>query len=233
MNLRRYLSSGKRRGRGAIQRSKPYLLAGRTVHCPVCDRSFRRFIAHRGRPHAKCPNCGALERHRMLWGTLDALGECDSVLHFAPEQRIAERLRADARERYVGVDLKPGFDCRLDITALPFADESFDRIVCCHVLEHIPEDLTAMKEFRRVLRANGAAIIQVPLQRTGPTAEDFTLKAAQRALQYGQEDHVRMYGMDIKERLVSAGLDVTEVDEIGDSTAASTKGQILFHCRRA
>ncbi|HLU74953.1 MAG TPA: methyltransferase domain-containing protein [Nonomuraea sp.] len=45
---------------------------------------------------------------------------------------------------------------------MPFEDGSFDRVIAAEVLEHIPDDMTAMREIFRVLRPGGLAAITVP-----------------------------------------------------------------------
>ena len=49
-----------------------------------------------------------------------------------------------------------------DALKLPFADETFDRIICSEVLEHIPDDQTAIGELARVLRPGGSIAVTVP-----------------------------------------------------------------------
>ena len=46
---------------------------------------------------------------------------------------------------------------------MPFENNSFDFILCNHVLEHVYDDELAIIELRRVLKKNGMAILQVPL----------------------------------------------------------------------
>ena len=54
-------------------------------------------------------------------------------------------------------DIKQG-----DALELPFADGEFDRIVAAEVLEHIHDDVTAIKELVRVLRPGGTLAVSVP-----------------------------------------------------------------------
>jgi SAM-dependent methyltransferase len=49
-----------------------------------------------------------------------------------------------------------------DITKLPFADESFDIVICSEVMEHIPDDDRAASEILRVLKKNGTLAVSVP-----------------------------------------------------------------------
>lgn len=49
-----------------------------------------------------------------------------------------------------------------DALGLPFPDDSFDKIVAAEVLEHIPDDMTAMAELLRVLRPGGRLAVTVP-----------------------------------------------------------------------
>ena len=106
------------------------------------------------------------------------------------------------------------------------------------VLEHIEDDNKAMKELYRVMKPKGMGIFQVPQEISRPeTYEDFSIKSPEeRALHFGQYDHVRIYGKDYFDRLRAVGFTVDEVDY---STKLSTeeiekyclaKGEILPVC---
>jgi len=49
-----------------------------------------------------------------------------------------------------------------DALRLPFRDETFDRIICSEVMEHVSDDNLACQEFSRVLKKNGRIAITVP-----------------------------------------------------------------------
>lgn len=190
--------------------------AGRQRMCPVCGRSARVFLSAGvvPRPDAACPWCGSLERHRLVWLYLerevDLLRGPTRLLHLAPEPGLRRALQRSAGVTLVTADLDPtDVEVAADATALPFPEAAFDAVYCSHVLEHVPDDQSAMRELRRVLRPGGRALVQVPL-RGEETYEDGSITTPEgRLAAFGQEDHVRVYGTDIVERLRQAGFCVT------------------------
>ncbi len=188
---------------------------GDLVECPCCESTFSRFLPHRGRSHAKCPRCGALERHRVLWLFLrqetDLFERPGAMLHVAPEYAFLRRLSATEGLRYVTGDFDSALaDHQLDVMALPFADQSFDFLICNHVLEHVDDDRLAMAEVHRVLKPGGWAILMCPIDcRRATTLEDpAVVTPEQRHRVFGQDDHARLYGRDYRERLAAAGFSV-------------------------
>jgi SAM-dependent methyltransferase len=185
------------------------MYAGRGRECPCCGRRFRRFRAtgQPSRPDTACPFCNSVERHRLLALLIESRPELVSgrVLHFAPERALGSQLRSRASE-YVTTDLSEHSDVTADIVDLPFPAQRWDTILCSHVLEHVPDDRTAMRELRRVLASDGRAIILVPRNLGVPTDEDPDVHdPLERVRRFGQDDHVRMYGDDLEDRLRSAG----------------------------
>jgi len=128
------------------------------------------------------------------------------MLHFAPERCFADRLRSAPNVDWLSADLlDPSAMLKVDITRIQLPDESFDAIYCSHVLEHVPDDGTAMRELARVLKPSGWAIVQVPIA-SPTTYEDPTITdPAERERVFGQWDHVRTYGHDVEQRLSAAG----------------------------
>jgi SAM-dependent methyltransferase len=180
---------------------------------PICGRSFRRFAdGPRQRPQAYCPGCRSAERHRVLYLFLrrrtNVFDRPGRVLHVAPEAGIGARLQEARGIEYVSTDLDPGAAMvAADLTDLPFEDGSFDLVLCNHVLEHIPDDVAAMRELRRVLDPAGLAVMQHPIDAgRAETFEDASVTdPAERERVFFQRDHVRIYGRDFGDRLARAG----------------------------
>jgi SAM-dependent methyltransferase len=171
----------------------------------------------RGRRDVQCPRCGSYERVRALWLFLrdesSLARDGGRVLHFAPEPGIAAALRALPGIDYLSADLTPGVAMEVaDITAIPHPAESFDAVVCSHVLEHVADDRGAMAELFRVLRPGGAAYLMQPVDfERAQTYEDPAMAAPEeRRRAFGQFNHVRVYGRDVRERLQGAGFEVSE-----------------------
>ena len=133
------------------------------------------------------------------------------VLHIAPEQCFYNLFKNLKNINYTTYDSNsPLADIKGDICNLPFKENSFDFILCNHVLEHINDDNKAMKELYRVLNKNGTAILQVPInQKYSETLEDSSIvDKKERIKKFGQYDHIRLYGLDYFKKLESFGFKV-------------------------
>lgn len=186
-------------------------------YCPICESSsvFRPYGSVHLRPNAMCSNCGSLERHRLIWLFLDrkvgikSLTPQKTMLHVAPEQVLQNKFRRLLGKKYITADKYEPADVKMDITKIKYPAGSFDYIICNHVLEHVIDDLKAMKELRRVLKKNGWAILLVPIANMKSTYEDSNITSDEdRFREFGQHDHVRKYGHDYIERLKKAGFKV-------------------------
>ena len=171
-----------------------------------------------------CPICFANQRIRLLYAILVQSGvpkPGSRVLHVAPERALYENLFRKLDIDYVPADLFPARYPYIpgvrqaDITDLPFETGSFDLILCNHVLEHVPDDLAAMRELRRVLKPGGLALLQVPIAtHLDKTVEDPAASTpAEREARFGQFDHIRIYTeADYLERLAACGFKVRAAD---------------------
>ena len=188
---------------------------------PINNKSYSYFFPYGyniQRKNALCPGTFSLERHRLLWLYLkketDFFNSNNKILHFAPEQCFHKFFKSFFKN-YTTTDLNsPIVDIKADICNLPFNDNSFDYILCNHVLEHIYDDEKAMKEIYRVLNKNGIAILQVPIDiNSNYTHEGRDIDNKQdRNKLFGQYDHLRMYGLDYFKKLKKVGFKVKNID---------------------
>jgi predicted SAM-dependent methyltransferase len=222
--------SASRVARAARLRIEVLRWRGNRVYCPLCRCHFSAFKDDWNRPNALCWRCGSHERHRAQWflfeRRIELLLNTQSLLHFAPEWAMRRRLRRIPHLRYVTADLhQPNVDLRLDITAIDLPDDSFEAVICSHVLEHVADDAAAMRELRRITAPHGWCLIMVPLDLTRErTYEDPAIVSPEdRQRAFWQHDHVRLYAPDIAERLEAAGFAVERirpVEEFGESAVA-------------
>ena len=232
--MRKLLSTLPRRIKTALRKLittvKYY---GNERYCPVCGKRSSRFDSFGivPREDALCPHCGSLERHRLLWLFLrkrtDLFAGKPRMLHVAPEPCLESMFRKRLGSNYLTADLfNPSAMVRMDICDIQYPDNSFDAIYCSHVLEHVPDDKQAMVEFRRVLSANGWAILNVPIISDITFEDPSIVDPKERLKAFGQEDHVRCYGQDYSERLRDSGfnVEIIKVDDLADSDEAAKMG---------
>jgi SAM-dependent methyltransferase len=223
-------------------------LKGSKYTDPIDGHSFRKFLPYGyedQRENVLSPSTLSLERHRLLWLYLKNETELFTnkikLLHFAPEQAFYNRFKKLKNLEYTTTDLNsPLADVKADICNLPFADSSFDFILCNHVLEHIPDDTKAMQELYRVLKTGGTAILQIPqdLKREYTFEDNSITSKKERAKIFGQYDHVRVYGRDYFNKLRSIGFKVQEIDYTSSLTSSEidkfrlAKGEIIPVCTK-
>jgi predicted SAM-dependent methyltransferase len=198
-----------------------FYLKGNKYTDPIDNKSFRKFLPYGyevQRQNVLSPSTLSLERHRLLWLYLtnetNFFTSKKKVLHMAPEQCFLTRFRK-LNHDYVTADIdSPIADVKADIVNLPFTDNSFDVVLCNHVLEHIQDDTKAMKELFRVMKKGGMGIFQVPqdLNRDVTFEDNSITDPKERAKIFGQYDHVRVYGRDYFDKLRSVGFKVEEVN---------------------
>ncbi|WP_304198363.1 class I SAM-dependent methyltransferase [Flavobacterium alvei] len=183
---------------------------GSKHECAVCKTNLRAWIDFH--KDTICPNCGSLSRDRRLWQLIEKkyLKEAITVLDFSPSRSLYRKWKKQ-NVLYKATDLSGDFisDNQYDITSIPEAENTFDLIICYHVLEHVIEDLLAMKELHRTLKPTGTLVVQTPFKE-GEIYEDYSIISEKdRLLHFGQEDHVRIYSVEgLKTRLTQSGFEV-------------------------
>jgi hypothetical protein len=217
------------------------LFHGNQHHCPLCESDIREFLPLYRDFYSFCPVCMSLPRHRLVWLFLQRRTHLQEghirLLHIAPEPSLEARLRRVPGLQYLSGDLfSPRAMEKMDVCNIHHPDGAFDALYCSHVLEHVPDDHKAMREFHRVLAPAGWALILVPMT-NGATDEDPSITdPVERQRRFGQHDHVRIYGRDVADRLAGAGFgvqtlcteDIASENEI--RSMSLTRGETMFFC---
>ena len=202
----------------------PVLYRGNKVECPVCERSFSKFLSYGSnvahRENVLCPYDLTLERHRLMWLYLKRKtdffsAESLKVLHIAPEQCFLPHFKKQNNLDYTTADLvSPIADIHFDLHDIPLEDNQYDVVFCNHVMEHVDDPIRCMSELNRVMKPGGWAIMQVPQDMNrSETYEDKSITSPEeREKHFWQKDHVRLFGKDYPSYLEKSGFKVDEFD---------------------
>lgn len=228
----------------------PLIYYGNRYEDPITGKTYRKFLPYGYGGRAKrdnvlCPGSLSLERHRLLWLYLkqktNFFTAPHKMLHIAPEQCFYKLFKAQKNLDYTTGDYNsPIADIHFDLHKAPFENDTFDVILCNHVLEHVEDSHQCMKELYRIMKPGGWGIFQVPLDRTRTTTlEDKNITSPEdREKYYWQKDHVRLFGLDYKNKLEAAGFIVTEddfVNTLGTELVERYRlpaGEMIYFCRK-
>ena len=184
--------------------------------CPACGY-FGRFgpFGMPVRTGSMCPKCWSLERQRLLSlallrNQIEVAGR--DVIHFAGESGIAMVIKAKGPKSYQMSEFDGRGDVQLDIERIALPDEALDLVIANHILEHV-NDRVALKELYRVLKPGGELVCMVPIvEGWAQTYENSDVTTPfERERHFGQFDHVRYYGADLRNRIVDAGFSLREI----------------------
>jgi len=168
----------------------------------------------------RCPECLSMERQRAVWKLLKEKEKSGGeILHISPEKGLQKKLKELGN--YVSIDYPPresdsgvvAAEMNVDLRATQFEDNSFDIIVCNHVLDQIEENEKAIKELYRILRIGGRAYVTVPIYEGEAT--QFLGKLV--------NNHWWRCGLDYFNKLKDAGFDVKLEKEYGEYVAVCEK----------
>lgn len=191
--------------------------SGNNIYCSICKKSFRRMLPYGAsnsaikkykifsmgfRKNCICPNCYSKDRERLVCLFLkfllnnDFLQKNSKILHFSPERSLEHYFFKGKFKNYYTANLRgKNIDFKIDLSKKIAFRDKFDLIICNHVLEHIQNDILALKNIYSMLSKDGMAILQTPYSKI--IDQDYfineNLSPEENLKLYGQDDHVRIY----------------------------------------
>ena len=152
---------------------------GTACHCVYCHKTYRKFM-HQGvksvvfkkyqvagggyKKNARCPHCSSSDRSRLLFLFFnlrtDVFRRHTKILHISPNYHVGNLLSSNNHVDYTCGALEPEYFAhfnaiKLDVTSIDLEDKQFDIVICNHVLEHVADDMSALREIFRILKPGG------------------------------------------------------------------------------
>lgn len=201
-------------------------------YCPCCESHLKRYVdgGFNKRPErfnveryngidqmVVCPVCGSFPRHRIqaLWmnENMEQISG-KKILYFSMEKSMKMWCKRN-KINCTTADLYREADLKIDIEDTGLEEDSYDVIVCNHVLEHVSDFRKALKELYRIIKPEGMVIVSFPTDLSLDTVYEDNLVVSEEDCRkhFGQSDHKRIFGRDSKELLESIGFNVSEISE--------------------
>lgn len=176
-----------------------------------------------------CPFCYCLDRDRLCLAFLEKLNIYGNrrlekvnnkrqfkLIDFAPSAPVTKSIKKNYDNiLYKSADLyMKEIDIKIDIQHMDIIEnKSIDIWICFHILEHVDNDILAMKELYRILKNDGLGLLLVPIDlKQTTTDEELGLTEEENWKRFGQGDHVRKYSkQDFINRLRNVGFHVYEL----------------------
>ena len=224
-------------------------MRGNVFEDPINGMKYRCLLPYGrlvSRKNALAPDSMSLERHRLMWLFMkektNFFTDNLKFLHIAPEYCFINIFKSMTNLDYTTGDLlSPWADIKMDVHNIPFEDNKFDVVICNHVLEHVKDSKKVMSELYRVMQPGGWGIFQVPIDTSSnETIEDKNVTdPKERERLYGQDDHLRLFGLDYGRKLSNVGFKVTESEFINEidpklvKRYALPEGEIIYFCQKS
>ena len=170
--------------------------------CNICGKD--RFIKGPGGRlsgsgiYPRCLSCYSLERHRLQRTIAEQLlrdgivDKTSKVLQFSNDPVFdASWFNSFEISVYQGAN-------SIDIQAIDRPDNCYSLVVANHVIEHVPDDVSALKELVRITETKGVVFLSAPQTSHLETTDDWGYAKSE------VHGHYRHYGKDITARFLKA-----------------------------
>lgn len=141
----------------------------------------------------RCVKCGALERHRIFRGVFERIGTSQfknlSCLMFSCDGTVEDAWFSSLRYSVYGTDTS------LDVQQIALPDNSYDVIICNHVLEHVLRYQDGLRELVRVAQA--FAFVSFPNPHARAVTKDWGYPKPD------EDMHYRLFGADIEKQFAT------------------------------
>jgi SAM-dependent methyltransferase len=211
---------------------------GANFKCNICGKKLHKFIQLE-EGDTLCPKCGSISRSRRLWEILNSgfISENIKILDFSPSRHLYRNLKKTKGIEYISSDLSGNFiaDFQFDITNIDSETETYDLIICYHILEHVENDYQAINELFRVLKKGGTCIVQTPFKDGDIYENSSIITESERLMHFGQKDHVRIYSVNgLNDRLIKCGfhVDIKHFNELTDNKFGFRKNEKVLFCTK-
>jgi SAM-dependent methyltransferase len=177
-------------------------------YCNICDWSGSAFEGVEHCESSACPDCGSIARDRFvnfLATNLQRTRRGASIIETSPrlgqDYRIYMKRLFQFRTGDFDLVSHKG-DLFLDLQDINLPSDSIDIFITAHVLEHVPDYVSATKELFRVVKPGGMAVVAVPL------LNGVTRQPAEPEYHEDQTLVHWRFGWDLKDQLEAAGFGV-------------------------
>lgn len=183
------------------------------VSCPICSAIFKN-------PDSDvCPGCGSRARHRQIYDAIAQVGNPFTgrrvLANFA--NSVEKQFILKGSSELLNFDVRPvgEVDMQMDIQQMsPIKSSDYDGFLAVHVLNHVKDDVLALKEIFRVLKPGGVALLTIPYREDESTTQLTNVTehyGVQSLEKYGVGSY-RRYGLQDAFNLFKTLFDVKVVD---------------------
>ncbi len=211
-----------------------WMYKGYNAECPLCNYSFKYYVEISNN-ELLCPRCGSTSKHRRLWLLIKNQVKIDSeksILHFSPSKSLKRALKLRYKDNYYTSEFESEKDANFhfDITRIDAMDNSFDSIICYHILDYTEDDDKAIAELYRILNPGGKLYVQSAFKETDMDNNKIIV-------QPGYKKPLRVYPVNyLEKKLEKAGFIVENLDLSCDNAKLNyygfRKNEYILLCRK-